>query len=77
MLKQINFTMNNGCSYYMFFDDEYMTEQQALVECEFVGHGAGYDHSLYPYYLIVPEGKESILKTIGKFCREKQEESLE
>lgn len=73
MLKQIDFTMSNGLKYYMFFDDAYMTEEQALVECEFVGWGAGHDYSLYPYYLIVPEGKEPILKTIGKHCRENQE----
>ena len=73
MLKQIDFTMNNGCSYHMFFDNEHMTEEQALIECEFVGCGAGHDKSLYPYYLIVPVGKEPILKTIGKRCREKQE----
>lgn len=73
MLKQIDFTMNTGCSYHMFFDDEHMTEEQALIECEFVGWGVGHDESLYPYYLIVPAGKEPILKTIGKHCREKQE----
>lgn len=74
MLKQIDFTMKDGCSYHMFFDDEHLTEKQALIECEFVGWGMGHDHSLYPYYLIVPEGKEPILKTIGKYCRENQEE---
>ena len=73
MLKQIDFTTNYGCAYHMFFDDEHMTEEQALIECEFVGCGAGHDESLYPYYLIVPAGKEHILKTIGKHCREKQE----
>lgn len=73
MLRQINFTMNTGLKYHMFFDDEHMTEEQALVECEFVGWGAGHDYSLYPYYLIVPDGKEPILKTIGKYCRENPE----
>ena len=77
MLKQIDFTMNTGLKYHMFFDDEYMTKEQALVECEFVGWGAGHDYSLYPYYLIVPEGKEPILKTIGKHCRENREEEDE
>lgn len=71
MLKQIDFTMSTGLKYHMFFDDEHMTEEQALVECEFVGWGAGHDCGLYPYYLIVPEGKEPILKIIGKHCREK------
>jgi hypothetical protein len=75
MLKQIDFTTNYGCSYHMFFDDEHMTEEQALVECEFVGCGAGHDESLYPYYLIVPAGKEPILKTIGKHCREENNDS--
>ena len=77
MLKQIDFTMNTGLKYHMFFDDEYMTEEQALVECEFVGWGAGHDHSLYPYYIIVPEGKEPILKTIVKHWRENKEEEDE
>ena len=75
MLKQIDFTMNDSCSYHMFFDDEHMTEKQALIECEFVGCGAGHDKSLYPYYLIVPAGKAPILKTIGKHCREKNNDS--
>ena len=73
MLRQIDFTMNSGLKYHMFFDDEHMSEEQALVECEFVGWGAGHDYSLYPYYIIVPEGKEPILKAIGKYCRENPE----
>ncbi len=75
MLKQIDFTTNYGCSYHMFFDDEYMTEKQTLVECEFVGWGAGHDEGLYPYYLIVPAGKEPILKAIGKHCREENNDT--
>lgn len=73
MLRQIDFIMNDSCAYHMFFDDDYMTEEQALIKCEFVGWGAGHDESLYPYYLIVPVGKAPILKTISKHCREKQE----
>lgn len=73
MLKQIEFTMEPGLKYFMFYDSEKMTEEQALLECEFVGWGGGHDESLFSYYLIVPVEKQPILKTIGKHCREKLE----
>jgi hypothetical protein len=64
MIRQIDFGMTDGREYYLFYDDTKMTEEQALKECEFVGWGAGYNESLYPYYLIVPKGKKSILSAI-------------
>ena len=67
MLKQINFSTNGGLKYIMLYDDEYLTEEQALVECEFVGWGGGHDYNLFPHYVIIDEEKRPILKCIKEF----------
>jgi hypothetical protein len=67
MLKQINFSTNGGLKYIMLYDDEYLTEKQALVECEFVGWGGGHDYTLFPHYVIIDEEKRPILKCIKEF----------
>ena len=71
MLKQIDFTFR-GIDYYMFYDDTHMSSEQALIECEFVGCGMGYNKDLFPYYMIIEKAKEPILKAIGRHCREEQ-----
>ena len=67
MIKQIDFSTNSGLKYIMLYDDEYLTEEQALVECEFVGWGGGHDYALFPHYLIIPEAKKTFLKCIKEF----------
>lgn len=54
-------------TYYVFYDDEYMTKEQAEKELEFMDFGYGYNKELYPYYLIVPGMKKPILTSIKKF----------
>lgn len=53
--------------YYILFDDEYMTQEQAEKELEFLDWGMGYNPELYPYYLIVPKAKQPLLASIKKF----------
>ena len=67
MLKEIDFTTNTGLEYIMLYDSSKMTEEQALVECEFVGWGAGHDYSLFPYYIIIDKEKRPMLKCIKEF----------
>ena len=67
MLKQINFTTNSGMEYIMLYDSSKMTEEQALIECEFVGWGGGHDYSLFPHYIIIDKEKQPMLKCIKEF----------
>ena len=53
--------------YYIFYDDEYMTQEQAEKELEFLDWGEGCDESLYPYYLILPKIKKPILSAIKEY----------
>ena len=39
--------------YYVYYDDEYMTSEQAEKELEFMDWGMGYDPEKYPYYFIL------------------------
>lgn len=71
MIKQIDFGYNDGREYYLFYDDRYMTEEQALKEMEFVGWGKGCNEDLYPYYLIVSQEKKPILEAIKEQVSEK------
>ena len=57
--------------YYVFYDDEYMTEEQAEKELEFMDCGMGYDPEKYPYYLIVPAVKKPILSAIKEYLTDK------
>ena len=53
--------------YYVFYDDEYMTKEQAEKELEFIDWGMGYDPEKYPYYLILPHVKKPILSAIKEY----------
>lgn len=53
--------------YYIFYDDEHMTQEQAEKELEFIDWGMGFDQELYPYYLILPKVKKPILRCIKDY----------
>lgn len=53
--------------YYVFYDDTYMTQEQAEKELECMDMGMGYDPEKYPYYLIVPAAKKPILSAIKEY----------
>lgn len=59
-------------TYYVFYDDEHMTQEQAEKELEFMDWGGGYNKDLYPYYLIVPDKKKPLLSSIKKFFTESE-----
>lgn len=67
MLREIDFSTNSGLKYIMLYDSDYLTEEQALLECEFVGWGGGHDYSLFPHYIIIDEAKRPMLKCIKEF----------
>ena len=68
MLQQIDFGFSDGREYCIRYDDEHMSEEQAKLECEFIGWGGGHDRSLYPYYIIVDIEKKPILRCIKEYC---------
>jgi hypothetical protein len=70
MLKQIDFTYQ-GIEYCILYDSNYMTDEQAELECEFVDWGMGHDETLYPYYLIVHKKKAPILSCIREFIEDR------
>ena len=53
--------------YYVFYDDAYMTQEQAEKELECMDMGMGYDPEKYPYYLIVPAVKKPLLNAIREY----------
>lgn len=53
--------------YYVFYDDTYMTREQAMKELECMDMGMGYDSEKYPYYLIVPAVKKPLLRSIKEY----------
>lgn len=53
--------------YYVFYDDAYMTQEQAEKELECMDMGMGYDPEKYPYYLILPAVKKPILSAIKEY----------
>ena len=53
--------------YYVFYDDQYMTSEQAEKELEFMDWGMGYDPEKYPYYFILPAVKKPILTAIKDY----------
>ena len=75
MLKQIDFSMNNGEEYIMLYMSDKLTDEQALTECGFVGCGGGHDYSLFPYYLIVPKEKRPLLVAIKEHILSNTDES--
>lgn len=74
MLKQLEVKLvdyyHGFDEYYIFYDDRYMTEEQAEKELEFLDWGMGFDAKLYPYYLILPKVKKPILSCIGDYLKE-------
>ena len=66
MLQQLNVKLvshwHGFDEYYVFYDDAYMTQEQAEKELECMDMGMGYDPEKYPYYLIVPAVK-------NQFCQ--------
>lgn len=72
MLKQIDFTTNQGLKYIMLYDSDYLTDEQALIECEFVGWGGGHDYSLFPHYVIIDAEKRPILRCIKEYILENE-----
>ena len=53
--------------YFIFYDDEHMTQEQAEKELEFMDWGMGYDPEKYPYYFILPAVKKPILRSIKEY----------
>ena len=53
--------------YYVFYDDTYMTHDQAVKELECMDMGMGYAPEKYPYYLILPAAKKPILSAIKEY----------
>jgi hypothetical protein len=71
MLQQIDVKLvehwHGFDEYYVFYDDTYMTHDQAMKELEFLGCGGGYDLANYPYFLIVPAKKKPLLSCIKEY----------
>ena len=71
MLKQLDVKLvehwHGFDEYYVFYDDAYMTQEQAEKEFECMDMGMGYDPEKYPYYLIVPAVKKPILSAIKEY----------
>ncbi len=71
MLKQLDVKLaeywHGFDEYYVFYDDAYMTQEQAEKELECMDMGMGYDPEKYPYYLILPAVKKPILSAIKEY----------
>ena len=71
MLQQIDVKLvehwHGFDEYYVFYDDTYMTHDQAVKELECMDMGMGYDPEKYPYYLIVPVVKKPLLRSIKEY----------
>lgn len=52
--------------YYVFYDDEHLTQEQAEKALEFIDWG-GWEPELTPYYLIVPAVKKPLLNAIKEY----------
>lgn len=70
MLKQLNIKLEDYWfgynEYYVFYDDEHMTQEQAEKALEFIDWGS-WEPELTPYYLIVPAVKKPILSAIKEY----------
>ena len=70
MLRQLDIVLEDQWfgynEYYIFYDDEHMTQEQAEQALEFIGWG-NWEPELTPYYLIVPAIKKPILKCIKEY----------
>ena len=71
MLKQLDVKLfehwHGFNEYYVFYDDAYMTQEQAEKELECMDMGMGYDPEKYPYYLILPAVKQPSLSAIKDY----------
>lgn len=52
--------------YYVFYDDEHMTAEQAEKALEFIDWGS-WEPELTPYYMILPAVKKPILRCIKEY----------
>lgn len=52
--------------YYVFYDDEHMTQEQAEKSLEFIDWGS-WEPELTPYYLIIPAVKKPLLNAIREY----------
>jgi hypothetical protein len=70
MLQQLNIKLEDYWfgynEYYVFYDDEHMTQKQAEQALEFIDWGS-WEPELMPYYLIVPAVKKPILSAIKEY----------
>lgn len=70
MLKQLDIKLEDYWhgydEYYIFYDDEHMTQAQAEKALEFIGWG-DWEPELRPYYLILPVIKKPILRCIKEY----------
>ncbi len=70
MLKQLDIKLEDYWfgydEYYVFYDDEHMTAEQAEKALEFIDWG-GWEPELTPYYFILPAVKKPILRCIKEY----------
>jgi hypothetical protein len=62
--------------YYVFYDDEHMTQEQAEKALELIDWG-GWEPELTPYYLIVPAVKKPLLNSIKEYFESGRHEEVE
>ncbi len=71
MLKQLDVKLvepwHGFKEYFVFYDDQFITQEQAEKELEFMDWGMGCNPDLYPYYLILPAVKKPILSAIKEY----------
>ena len=70
MLQQLDIKLEDYWfgynEYYVFYDGEHMTAEQAEKALEFIDWGC-WEPELTPYYLIVPAVKKPILRSIKEY----------
>lgn len=70
MLQRIDIKLTDSWfgydEYYVFYDDEHMTQEQAEKALEFIDWGC-WEPELTPYYLIVPAVKKPLLSCIKEY----------
>ena len=70
MLQQLDIKLEDYWfgynEYYVFYDDEHMTQEQAEKALEFIDWGT-WEPELTPYYFIVPAIKKPILRCIKDY----------
>jgi hypothetical protein len=70
MLKRLDIKLEDYWfgydEYYVFYDDEHVTAEQAEKALEFIDWGS-WEPELTPYYLIVPAVKKPLLSCIKNY----------